>query len=109
MTEVDDLGIERMRADNSELEAMWEDVLRVMREARKPYRENDSGSCVKPGALCPCCGEIETSQANSGHLFSHRLPMVMQMAGFRNDSSAPHSNHAKDGRIISVSNFCHSM
>jgi hypothetical protein len=51
MTEVDDLGTERMRADNSELEVMWEDVLRAMREARKPYRENDSESRVKPGAL----------------------------------------------------------
>ena len=53
VTEVDDLRIERMRADNSELEVMWEDVLRATREARKPYRENDSESCVKPGALCP--------------------------------------------------------
>lgn len=77
MTEVDDLGIERMRADNSELEVMWEDVLRAMRESRKPYHENDSESRVKPGALYPSYGEIETSQANSGGLFSHRLPMVM--------------------------------
>jgi hypothetical protein len=61
MTEVDDLGTERMRADNSELEVMWEDVLRAMREARKPYHENDSESRVKPGALCPSCGKIETS------------------------------------------------
>lgn len=77
MTEVDDLGIERMRADNSELEVMWEDVLRAMRESRKPYHENDSESRVKPGALYPSYGEIETSQANSGGLFSHRLSMVM--------------------------------
>ena len=77
VTEVDDLRIERMRADNSELEVMWEDVLRATREARKPYHENNSESRVKPGALCPSCGEIETSQANSGGLFSHRLLMVM--------------------------------
>ena len=77
VTEVDDLRIERMRADNSELEVMWEDVLRATREARKPYHENNSESHVKPGALCPSCGEIETSQANSGGLFPHRLLMVM--------------------------------
>jgi hypothetical protein len=38
------------------------------------------GLCVKPGALCPSYGEIETlssSQAILGRLFSHRLPMVM--------------------------------
>ena len=77
VTEVDDLRIERMRADNSELEVMWEDVLRATREARKPYHENNSESRVKPGALCPSCGEIQTSHANSGGLFSHRVLMVM--------------------------------
>ena len=62
---------------DASFEVMWEDVLRATREARKPYHENNSESRVKPGALCPSCGEIQTSQANSGGLFSHRLLMVM--------------------------------
>jgi len=107
MTEVDDLRIERMRADNSELEVMWKDVFRAMREARKPFHENGSESRVKPGALCPSCGEIRTSQASSAGLFLRRLPMVMYMAGSRNDSSAPHSNHVEGERIISDSNLWH--
>lgn len=76
-----------MRASDRELEVMWEDVFRAMGEARKPYRESDSESCVEPEALCPSCDEIHTlssSQARSlvlasfadGHVyraFSQRL------------------------------------
>ena len=50
MTEVDDVGVERMRASDSELEAMWADVFRAMREARStvPQLRRDRNVVLQP-------------------------------------------------------------
>jgi hypothetical protein len=50
VTEVDDVGVERMRASDSELEAMWDDVFRAMREARStvPQLRRDRNVVLQP-------------------------------------------------------------